>query len=206
MRGFVNGDVIRAGSSNLPKIPYVARLYLRYYYPLSGETEKLERGMDQIPGDQPVSRWEFKIGKLTATDDFDLNRYANNNRVQFFNYDFLYNTAWDYAADTRGYSYGVLAALYQPRWRLAFGVYMEPNTANGANFDFIDAKELGYNLELTWKPNDAGTVVRFLSYFNEARMGNYEDALALARQTATTPSLLDVEKPGGTQIRFWIEF
>ncbi|HYA87311.1 MAG TPA: hypothetical protein VEI57_09645, partial [Nitrospirota bacterium] len=26
--GYVNGDVIRAGSSNLPKDPYVARLYL----------------------------------------------------------------------------------------------------------------------------------------------------------------------------------
>ena len=112
--GYVNGDVIRAGSSNLPKVPYVARLYLRYYYLLSGETEKMERCMDQLPGEQPESRWEIKIGKFAATDDFDLNRYANNNRTQFFNYDFLYNTAWDYAADTRGYSYGIVTALNQP--------------------------------------------------------------------------------------------
>ena len=155
LSGYVNGDVIRAGSSNLPKVPYLARLYLRYYYPLSGETEKLERCMDQLPGEQPVSRWEIKAGKLALTDDFDLNRYANNNRTQFFNYDFLYNTAWDYAADTRGYSYGIVAALYQPRWRSAFGVYMEPNTANGAIFDDFNFGELGYNLELAWKPNDA---------------------------------------------------
>ncbi len=102
LAGFVNGDVIRAGTSNLPKMPYLARLYLRYYYPLSGETEKLERGIDQLPGDQPVSRVEMKVGKLTPTDDFDLNRYANNNRTQFFNYDFLYNTAWDYACGHQG--------------------------------------------------------------------------------------------------------
>ena len=204
--GYINGDVIRAGSSNLPKTPYLARLYLRYYYPLSGETEKLERGIDQLPGEQPVSRWEFKFGKLAVSDDFDLNRYANNNRTQFFNYDFLYNTAWDYAGDTRGYTYGILAALYQPRWRVAFGIYMMPDTANGANFDLLDTRELGYNLELTWKPNDAGTVVRFLSYFNEARMGNYEDALALARQTGKAPSLLDVEKQGGTKYGFGLNF
>jgi hypothetical protein len=206
LAGYVNGDEIRAGSSDLPKTPYLARLYLRYCYPLSGETEKLERAIDQIPGEQPVSRWEIKAGKLAATDDFDLNRYANNNRTQFFNFDFLYNTAWDYASDTRGYSYGILAALYQPRWRVAFGVYMEPNTVNGAVFDYFDLSELGYNLELTWKPNDAGTVVRFLTYLNEARMGDYEDALALARQTRTAPSLFDVEKPGGVKYSFGLNF
>jgi hypothetical protein len=204
--GYVNGDVIRAGTSNLAKVPYVARLYLRYYYPLSGETEKLERGVDQLPGDQPVSRWEFKIGKLAPTDDLDLNRYANNNRAQFFNYDFLYNPAWDYASDTRGYTYGILAALYQPRWRVALGVYMEPNTDNGADFDFIELDELGYNLELAWKPNDCGTIVRLLTYFNEARMGSYENAIALGRLTGTTPSLLDVEKSGGTKYGFGLNF
>ncbi len=206
LAGFVNGDVIRAGSSDLPKLPYLARMYLRYYYPLSGETEKLERCMDQLPGEQPVSRLEMKVGKLAATDDFDQNRYANNNRTQFFNYDFLYNTAWDYAADTRGYSYGVLAALYEPRWRVAFGVYMEPNTANGANFNADNLQALGYNLELDWKPNDLGTVVRFLSYFNEGEMGDYEAALALASQTGTVPSLLDVEKPGGHKYGFGLNF
>lgn len=206
LAGFVNGDVIRAGSSNLPKVPYIARLYLRYYYPLSGETEKLERSMDQIPGDQPVSRWEFKIGKMSGADDFDLNRYADNNRTQFFNYDFLYNPAWDYAADTRGYSYGILAALYQPLWRVAFGVYKMPTTANGADFHMLDTGELGYNLEFTWKPNDAGTVVRLLSYLNEAHMGNYDDALALAIQTGTTPSLLNVEKPGGIKYGLGLNF
>lgn len=206
LAGFVNGDVVRAGSSNLPKTPYLARFYLRYYYPLSGETEKVERGMDQLPGEQPVSRWEFKFGRWAPTDDFDQNRYANNNRAQFFNYDFLFNTAWDYASDTRGYSYGILAALYQPRWRVAFGVYTEPDTQNGARFDILDTRELGYNLELTVKPNDAGTVVRLLSYFNEGRMGSYDAALALGVATSKAPDILLVEQPGGTKYGFGLNF
>lgn len=200
--GYINGDAIRAGSSDLPKTPYVARLYLRYLLPLSLETEKAERGMDQLPGIQPVSRLEMKAGKLTPTDDFDLNRYANNSRTQFLNYDFLYNTAWDYASDTRGYSYGLMTALYQSKWRIAFAVFMEPNTGNGAEFDVIDGRELGYNLELTVKPNSAGTVVRFLSYFNESRMGSYNQALALGRAASSTPNLPPVEKFGGTKYGF----
>ncbi len=206
LAGFVNGDVIRAGSSDLSKTPYVARLYLRYFLPLSSETEKVERGADQLPGEQPVGRWEVKAGKLSVADDFDLNRYANNNRTQFLNYDFLYNTAWDYAADTRGYTYGVVTALVQPRWRLAFGVYTEPNTANGADFDLIDVRELGYNLELTLKPNTSGTVVRLLAYVNEARMGSYDAALALGRATATPPDLTAVERHGGTKYGFGLNF
>jgi len=208
---YVNGDVIRAGSSNLPKIPYLARAYLRYYCPLSSETEKVERSMDQLPGEQPVSRWEVKFGKMALTDDFDQNRYADNNRTQFMNYDFLYNTAWDYASDTRGYSWEALVALYQPTWRLAFAVAMEPNTQNGANYDWFDkgsdmARELGYNLEFDLKPNNLGTVVRVLTYLNTGRMGSYDAALALAEQTGTTPNILAVEGLGGTKYGVGLNF
>jgi hypothetical protein len=212
LSGNVNGDVVRAGSSNLPKTPYVARMYLRYYIPLSSETEKVERSMDQLPGAQPVGRWEVKAGRLALTDDFDQNRYANNNRNQFLNYDFLYNTTWDYAADTRGYSYGITTALYQPRWRLALGVFMEPNTVNGANYDWIKFQELGYNLELTLKPNNAGTVVRLLTYFNEARMGDYNAALTdyyatvALNPNSPPPSLFNVEKQGGTKFGIGLNF
>ena len=209
--GYTNGDFIRAGSSNLPDDPYVARLYLRYVQPryvqpLSGETEKVERGMDQLPGAQPVGRWEIKAGKLAPTDDFDQNRYANNSRTQFLNYDFLFNTAWDYASDTRGYSYGLVTALFQPRWRLALGIYMEPNIANGADFDYFNVRELGYNLELTVKPNESGTVLRLLSYLNEGRLGNYNSALDLAYVTGGTPNVALVDGSGGTKYGFGLNF
>ena len=46
--GYTKGDVIRQGSANLGKGPYVAHFYARYIYPLSAETEK--------EGDGPTSR------------------------------------------------------------------------------------------------------------------------------------------------------
>jgi high affinity Mn2+ porin len=118
--GYVNGDVIRAGPANLGQDPYLARLYLRYLIPLSEErADPAAPAMGQLPGAEPASRIEIKVGKMAPTDNMDLNRYANNQRTQFLNYTFLYNPAWDYASDTRGYSYGISIALVKPSWRLA---------------------------------------------------------------------------------------
>ncbi|MGO9612319.1 MAG: carbohydrate porin [Dissulfurispiraceae bacterium] len=133
--GYTNGDVIRVGGAGLGTGPYIARAYLRYLYPLSAETEKVERAMDQLLGEEPVKSFEIKAGKMAPSDDFDLNRYANNTRTQFLNYAFIYNPAWDEASDTRGYSFGIVAVLEQLKWRLAFGIYMMPNIANGYIFD-----------------------------------------------------------------------
>ena len=91
--GYTNGDVLRSGSADLGKAPYLARLFGRYLIPLSGEMgEPVERGMDQLPGKEPADRIEIKGGKLSPADDFDLNRYANNQRTQFLNAPF--STIW----------------------------------------------------------------------------------------------------------------
>ncbi len=206
LAGYVNGDVLRSGSNGLPNDPYVARFYLRYYYALSSETHKVTAGPDQLPGEEPVCRWEMKFGKLAAVDDFDLNRYANQNRWQFMNYDFLYNTSWDYAADTRGYTYGVVEALYERSWRSLLGIYLEPNTLNGVNFNFDNMNALGYNYEFDVSPNKYGTVIRFLTFYNTGKMGDYNAALALAESTGTVPNILAVEKPGGYEYGFGLNF
>ena len=47
--GFANGDV-KDRDGDLGTGPYIARAYLRYFYSLSTETEKVERGQGQLPG------------------------------------------------------------------------------------------------------------------------------------------------------------
>ena len=202
--GYTNGDVIRQGSSDLGSGPYIARLYARYVHPLSGETEKVERAMDQLKGLEYTSRIEIKAGKLAATDDFDVNRYANNTRTQFLNWGFINNTAWDFAADTRGYSNGALIALVKPQWKLALGYYQMPTTANGNNLDSYIFRAGGYNLELTVKPNEKGTVLRFLTYYNRGQMGNYDEAVRLGQLTGTIPDVGANEKEGRTKYGFGI--
>ena len=202
--GITDGDVIRQGSADLGTDPYIARLYLRYLVPLSQETATVERGMDQLPGTEPVRRIEIKAGKMAATDDFDLNRYANNTRTQFMDWGLINTTAWDFAADTRGYSYGFVIALVEPSWRLAFGSYQVPTQANGNEFDGHLNKARGDNLELTLKPNQQGTVVRLLAYRNQARMGDYSEANAIGAASSSTPNITADERLGRSKYGFGI--
>ena len=200
--GYPNGDVIRSGPMDLGKAPYLARLFGRYLIPLSGETgDQIERGMDQLPGKEPADRIEIKGGKLTPTDDFDLNRYANNQRTQFLNYAFLYNPAWDYASDTRGYSIGASVAVVHPSWRLVLGSYQEPTVANGYLLDDQIYHARGDNLELTVKPFGA-TVIRLLAFRNEGQMGDFRDAMAAA--SGTVPDITSVSQPGHVKYGFGV--
>ena len=202
---YTNADVIRAGPANLGQGPYLARLYARYVIPLSGELgEPLTRGMDQLPGREPVDRIEIKGGKLAPTDDFDQNRYANNGRTQFLNYAFLFNTAWDYASDTRGYSIGASIAFVHPTWRLIFGSYQVPTTRNGMILDSEIYHARGDNVELSLLPNRIGTVIRLLAFHNEGRMGDYREAMAIGAATGTVPSTLADEQPGRTKYGFGV--
>jgi hypothetical protein len=194
--GLTNGDVIRQGAIQLAKSPYVARAYFRYVLPLSAETERAERAMDQLSGAEPVRRVEMKFGRFATNDDFDQNRYANNTRTQFLNWSLWNNTAWDYAADTRGFSYGLLLAWVTPTWTLRVGSLMMPTIANGNTMDDHVWNARGDNVELTLRPTRWGTVVRLLGYVNQARMGIYRDAIAKAQETGTTPDIHRDDHPG----------
>ena len=204
LAGLTNGDVVRQGSNNLKKRPYVARRYLRYVVPLSGETADVEAVQDQIAGKEATTRLEFKVGTMAVSDDFDKNRYANATRTQFMNWSLWNNGAWDYAADTRGYTNGVLAAYVSPTWSLRAGIHQMPSMANGQDLDAPLRKARGENVELTLMPNDRGTIVRLLAYRNLARMGIYRDALAVAAATGNTPDISAQDRDGRKKYGFGI--
>jgi high affinity Mn2+ porin len=196
LAGITNGDVIRQGSVDLRPEPYVARVFLRYVVPLSHETEPVERGLDRFPSPQPVARLEAKLGKLALTDDFDVNRYASSTRTQFMNWALFNNTAWDYAADTRGYSYGLYLGWIHPRWSLRAASFQMPTFANGNIFDGDLSHARGDNLELTLSPLPEGTILRLLVYENRARMGSYRSAIRRAEEQGGTPDIVADDRPG----------
>jgi carbohydrate-selective porin OprB len=195
LAGLTNGDVIRQGSIELAKAPYVARVFLKALIPLGVDTERAERAVDQLAGIQPRTRIEVKAGKLAASDDFDQNRYANSTRTQFMNWGLWNNSAWDFAADTRGYSWGLVVAWVRPTWEVRIGSYMMPTFANGNVFDSDIGHARGDNLQLTLRPGRLGTVLRLLAYQNHGRMGVYADALARAEATGTVPDIVADDQP-----------
>ena len=195
LAGITNGDVIRQGSVDLGQGPYIARAFLRYALPLGRGSDTASRAMDQLPGTVPASRLEIDVGKLAATDFFDQNRYANSARWQFSNWALFNNTAWDFAADTRGYTYGVAVSWVHPRWTLALGSFAMPRFANGNVFDGNVARARGDNVQLTWQPAH-GPTIRILAYENHARMGDYAAALAQAQATGGAPDIVADDRPG----------
>jgi carbohydrate-selective porin OprB len=106
------------------------------------------------------------------------------------------NTAWDYAANTRGYTDGFVFGYISPDWSLKYGVYRMPVLANGQTLESSFSKARGENLELTLSPWKTGTIVRLLAYRNTARMGIYRDALASAAANHTTPDVVADDQEG----------
>ncbi len=134
-----------------------------------------------------------------APSSADLNRYANTTRCQYMNWGLFQNSAWDYAADTRGYSNGVAVSWIHPAWILRAGSFQMPTFANGNHFDPDLRRARGDEAELTVTVPATGTVVRTLAYLNHARMGNYAEALAIARAAGTTPDIAADDKSGRTK-------
>lgn len=204
LAGLTNGDVVREGAAGLPKVFYIARQYVRLMLPLAQGTTRVERGQDQLPGTEAATRLEFKFGAVAVNDDFDHNRYASSSRTQFMNWSLWDNSAWDYAADTRGYTYGAVFGFVSPRWSLKYGAYLMPVRANGQTLENAPRRARGDNLELTLSPGQSGTVIRLLGYRNLARMGNYREALLIGAQTQTVPNIGADDREGRHKYGFGV--
>jgi hypothetical protein len=198
LAGYVNGDVVRAGpGSGSKQRPYIARAYLDWNWPLGATSAPVARAQDQLPGTLATQRIELKLGRLALADDFDKNRYANDTRHQFMNWDFINAAAYDYAADTRGYTDGFIAAWVQPHWTLRYGLYQMPLLANGQALAGPLGRARAEQIQLSLRPfGSDGFVLRLLAFRNIAQMGSYAQALAVAASGGTTPDIIANDRYG----------
>jgi carbohydrate-selective porin OprB len=105
---------------------------------------------------------------------------GSDSHLQFMNWAAVNNAAYDYAADTRGYTYGLVIEYYYKAWAARYGEMLMPTVANGITLDWNIARAGGQNLELEYHPSllkDRQTVVRGLAFLNRANMGSYNDAI-----------------------------
>ncbi|MGA7499435.1 MAG: carbohydrate porin [Isosphaeraceae bacterium] len=177
--GFPNGEATRVGVPN--PTPYIARLYVRQTFGFGGGRECAPDDENQVAGERDVRRLAVTVGKLAAPDTVDDNRYAHDPRTQFLNWALVYNGAWDYPSNVRGYTYGAAVHYTTPNWTLAYGVFMEPAVANGAALDWHLLKAQGQvaELEERYQINSRPGEARFMVFLNHAHMGNYNEALQL---------------------------
>lgn len=175
--GFPNGEIYRVDTPDL-KFNW-SRIFLRQVIGLGGEREKVEGAANQVPASYAVQRITIVAGKFALNDYFDNNQYAHDPRAQFLNWTMMDNGAWDYAADTRGYSIGFMIEYNQKDFAVRFASVMEPKYANQMEMDDNIAHAHGDNLELEYRYSirEHPGRARLLGYMNHAHMGDYDQSV-----------------------------
>jgi high affinity Mn2+ porin len=176
--GFPNGEATRTGK--LEPTPYLARALYRHTFDLDGEWERVEDAANQIPGVRQRNRFQISIGKMSAEDVLDDNLYSHDPRTQFLNWSLMYTGAWDYPANSRGYTFGALFDYSTMFFAVRYGIFAEPTRANDPEFDPQFLKAHGQILEFqeNFILQDHPARIREWMYLNTAHMGKYRDALA----------------------------
>ena len=114
LAGFTNLDVVR--NPNLGSVPYVGRVQIHQTVGFTDEMTENERGPLSLATKVPVRRLELRFGKMSLPDVLDLNGVLSDSHLQFTNWTVDNNGAWDYAADTRGYTYAAPVAYQDRPW------------------------------------------------------------------------------------------
>jgi high affinity Mn2+ porin len=186
--GFPNGEIYRVDNPT-PRIN-LSRLFIRQTRGRGGDAEFVSSGQNQVPGNVYASRITVTAGKFSLVDLFDDNTYSHDARTQFMNWAIMDNGAWDFAADTRGYTEGVAVEVSRNRWAWRLASVLVPKTANGMPMDTRIARARGDNFEMERHQTlrrHAGAV-RVMAYANHAHMGSY-------RETIDTPAFgMDITK------------
>jgi high affinity Mn2+ porin len=190
--GYPDGNMIRV--AKVGTAPYLARIFLQQDFALGPaqpdaededgppEARLMPGGPFALRRTRPEARLSFTIGRFAMSDFFDAAEISSDPRHRFLNWALMSQGAWDFAADTRGYTWGVVAALETPRWAVRAAGALMPTTANGPVFDadLSNSGSLMVEGEYRWRAAPGAGSVKLLGYVNRANMGNYADALAAA--------------------------
>lgn len=170
---FTNGEAFRVG--NPDPVIYVARAYFRQLIPLSKEKEWQEDGENKLATYVPKNYLSFTVGKVSIADYFDDNTFSHNPRNQFLSWGLMSNGAWDYPANTRGYTPSAILEYVSDKWEARYGISMMPTTANGNTMDKHVNKANANSLELKYKFKLGGQSgkISALAFYNTAFMGSY---------------------------------
>jgi hypothetical protein len=205
--GYTNLDVVR--NPQLGGAPYLARALYHQTFALGPEKVASDRSPVSSATEVPARRLDFWIGKLGTVDFFDLNGPGNDSHLQFLNWTVDNNGAFDYAADTRGYSYGTVGELHTGRFALRAGVMTMPKVANGIDLDLRLDRARGENLEVEVRPTLRGRqgVVRVLAYRNVADMGSYREAIdGFLAGRDPVPDITKYRRQGMTKTGYGLNF
>jgi high affinity Mn2+ porin len=176
--GLTNADVIR--NPQLGARPYIARLFVRQIIPLTRESVDQERGPFNLHARIPVRRLEIQLGKWALPDMFDVNGVGSDDHLQFMNLTAISNAAWQYAGDSRGFTYA-LALQFVDRWyAVRVAEALMPTVPNGTEFDWnlhrAHSETLELEIDPQWFPEHFNAI-RLLVFSSHSNSGSYREAI-----------------------------
>lgn len=190
LAGNTNLDIVR--NPLLSKAPYIGRVEIHKVIAFSRDKIENERNAFSLFDELPRRRLELRFGKFSLPDFFDANSVGSDTHFQFTNWTVDNNGAWDYAADTRGYTAGLLAEYQDRSWGFRFAEALMPKVANGIDLVWRPWQVHGENFEFELRkgvlPGKSG-VIRALAYTNSANMGIYREQIIKAAAHHTTPDI-----------------
>lgn len=195
LAGFTNLDVVR--NPQLGSAPYVARVQLHQTIGLSSKLVDTTRTQFSLATKAPERRLDLRVGKLSLPDVIDISGPGSDSHLQFLNWTVDNNGAWDYAADTRGYTFGMVTEYDDRQFTARYAVALMPTVANGIDLDWNLRRARGQNVELEYRSTplshfvagDRHGAVRLLGFVNDANMGTYRTQNMAARRENTAPDI-----------------
>jgi hypothetical protein len=209
LAGASNLDVVR--NPTLSTLPYLSRGEIHQTIGLTGDMTDQDRGPLALATKAPVRRFEFRAGKMSLPDVLDINSVGTDSHLQFTNWTIDNNGAWDYAADTRGYTVAGILEYDDRIWSARYAIAAMPTVANGIDLDWDFRRANGQNWEFELRKGlfapllDAKRqgAIRVLSYVNHAHMGDYRQSVQqfLSGKIAT-PDITQSERFGAVKYGF----
>lgn len=175
--GALNGETYRVGA-DAPSI-FIARAYYQHEFPLSNTLrDTVADGINQLATVRAKNRFVIFAGKFAVADFFDNNTYSKDPRTQFFNWSIWANGAWDYPANTRGYDYGLVAALEKPNWAIRFASVAVPRIANSHYMEYnFKARSTILEYEQHYRLNNQPGALRILICKNLSQAPSYAQGI-----------------------------
>jgi high affinity Mn2+ porin len=176
--GFPNGETFRIGA--VAPVVYVARIFLRQHIFFDhNHFDTLDDGINQIKEIVSRNRLTISAGKFGVADFFDQNSVSHDPRSDFMNWSLMNNGAYDYPANTRGYTGGLILEYYTPGWALRAGTALMPVYANGPelNFNYSRSNSETIEIEKDYLFRKQPGAVRLLFYFNTSKAPAYQTVI-----------------------------
>ncbi len=198
MGGFTNGKAFRVGDT-APKI-YLARLYFKQVFAIGNEQDTIAEGVNQVATIFPKHYLKLIVGKYCLADFFDNNAYSHDPRSQFMNWSLMSAGAWDYPANTRGYTVGYVLEYRNKSFAARISTSALPTTANGPVLNYEFGQNYGHvaEVEKRFGKPERPLTIRLLGFYNHTYMGNYAEAT----KQLPTPNLVKVENKFSSKYGF----